>query len=998
VTNNCTKPDEIVGGSTPYDTATGTYDTWNPCLSSTTHEPSTVKADILACTQPAREMFPESASPVNQNGWDTIAAAKDIDDQSAATSLWSGNGGNGSDGVIWGDLQTPIPQNNDGTDPAQNMKKVDSYDVQVAYSTPGDHNDVSAYTTGQLATTSPPPDATTWYKDLTTTDKYNNGGGAELKLTISGGPSCYIHLPNGLHGAELDPSHPVVGSPVKIDLINGCDPLNINNKNGDGVYVDSVGAGFPCGTAADWAAAPNSSGTTGATNGQPLPPCTTTPDTMINHPEYVNLMKGTFNVTAPATVTNKNDASLAFMNGMNFDVSWDGRPSPPFPGGCDRSLPGVQFIFGGFSTVAWGTTATHSSFNELCASRQDQFPNWDNDPACAADPNSATCYSSATAPGHNLGIAIYGMSEDSAGTPPTLALNSQNITNADTAYTYDSADSAPSSGPIWTNTDWSTPTGSNFANPDPTNGHPQQMSAIFTSQGWSQSEVAFYLPTNIVGTGANQIPPGSLITHADVTVYHREGQVIGSTPANSTTPGPCAFPVVTNAVWSTGNQGTITYTLSNPINMKVGDPVSVWNANQNGYKQAGIAIATISADKMTFSVTHTGSNPGAWTGGGVVPQPLPKVLPAGCSLSSSAGDISSVNLKISPSANVNSGSNAYASSIWSTKASNSKVNNGQGLPPCTAYSPPDANTSVGAFPSNPSNLTDYQPGPNSVSTGPSGNACPFTWGNINSTIDHPDSTGEDWSFQRDLTDDMSSPEAWAGAKVEYMVATKQNADLKEADLSGIVFNIQYRAGSPTPRPIEGCATTRTAWPNGYLVPYTSATGYKGVAQAQKGYDWLDYDWGTINSTGAKPFQTDDAYGNNSGNSSQTGGAGDAQDCALLLIDNGGGSSTKFHVSGVIYAPSAAIDMTANNNDASWATDGITVRQLSALRWQNNGNTPAVGGDPEPRTNRQFTIEVCRHSTGCTAGNIVLKEVVVIDDQAQQNIGYAVDIASSVQNQ
>jgi hypothetical protein len=123
---------------------------------------------------------------------------------------------------------------------------------------------------------------------------------------------------------------------------------------------------------------------------------------------------------------------------------------------------------------------------------------------------------------------------------------------------------------------------------------------------------------------------------------------------------------------------------------------------------------------------------------------------------------------------------------------------------------------------------------------------------------------------------------------------------------------------------------------------------------------------------------------------------------MQIVNGGytGGSLNKFHLNGLIYAPSAALDFTANDNDASWTTDGIVSRQLSALKWANNGDTPAVGGDPSPRNPRKVTIYVCKKGSNCSAGNIQSKVYVwfVDYDDGSISVGHTVDIVSWLRNQ
>jgi hypothetical protein len=1013
ISSGCAPPDEMVGGSpgtlwnlcktdgspiatipgTPYPDLTQPYDT---------------KVGISNCLQPPRTMTPELVTP--QNGpFSNVPAGVLIDDQSTATSICTTNKcSHGSGTLQFGDLQTPIPSDYNPLDVTQNVSTLKLLTFNLAYDTPGSKLDLNTY--ANSATPPDPNEVGSWYKD-SGNDNYANGPGAEVEFQIQGGASCYLHLPNGPHGALDD--HTTQGLPVDIDMSHGCDPAYINNAkttnypNGDGVWVDAVGSSFPCGgSQTDWT---TDKYFQSGVHPSPTPSCwTNAPKDFITRPDLANTLRATFIVSASNTSSGSdtNHTTLAYVNGADFTVQWYGRPAPEFPGGCDRTLPGTQFIFGGAAKIAWGTAASRSMFAELCASRQDLFPTKGSDntpvPGAGYQYQSSFCSSGpscdfTTGNGHNFGIAVYGMTEDAAGTPPTIDTSNGTGKWAPSNFSYNAADTTQTGGPTFVNYDGSTISGNvaNLANPtDPT----KQISAIWNSSSWGTSTFSYNLPTNLIGYGAGQIPPGAFITQAQVIAYHREGYVQQTYPQNSIV-GACGYPKISTA---SNASATNTYTFAQDVvngapHFTVGQKVWVGGAPQNGYNVANMAITAVSAPNggpYTVSVGGAG-NVGAWQlpAGGAQPAimmtgPLPKTLPNGCTLApnpvNASDGFNSVNVKIVPG-NPGAGSNAYSASTWNTKG-NGPIDGGIGFPLCTDYtaapsSPGDGYT-YNQFPQAGGNVsTDYTTGTNTV-TGAAG-ACPFTWGNINSTIVGADSTGEDWTLQRDLTDAMSTPEGWNGAEVQLTVAAAKTTTLKESDFSGLKLLITYRgpaaASQYQPRPLMGCATTRTPWPNGYLVPSVA----NNVSQAAPGYDWLDHDWGTKVSTGGSAFLTDDAYGNDSANPGGTGGTADQQDCALVQVINGSslqGATIKFHLGGMIYAPSAALDLNANDNDASWTADGIVARHLTALRWKNNGDTPAVGDDPSPRNNRSFTIYVCRAGTNCSGtGNTLSKVYVVIQD-------------------
>lgn len=1019
INTGCTGPDELVGGM-PQG--------WTACASAS-------KADVIACQQPEKVMTPGSFTKVNGGTWQLISRGSAIDDKSTETDI---NPANPKDTVEWNNLQTSIPEDITPTDAGQNIQSVTSFKIEVAYNAPGDANNQTAIDRGLPL----PDDPANFYSDVPS-DDYHNGAGPELQLTMPGGPLCYIHLPLGAHGA-FDKDHAGTTPPVTIDLSRGCSPATINKNINDPlnrVVVDHAGASFPCGDSSDW---PSQASLWPSGVAPAVPGCAKNiaagQQTFASRPDDINQMKFDFVAQTP-------NAAPEFVNGLDVKVSWIGRPSPAFPGGCDRTKAGTQFILGGYAKINWTADGTHNMFAELCASKQSSFPNWDNDPACAADPNGAACFNVTTNPknGQDFGIAIYGMTEDAANAltypqtlntsdtndpttdssaMPTTTAGSQGTSPPSASYSYDTTNST-TTGAIWTNTDGSSPgKTSNWANPSATpasNPGKDELSALFYQSSWQKSTLSYNLPTNLVGSGPNQIPPGSTITHASMTAYHREGDW------NETTPGACGTPVITNTTfWAKGNASNpnkgvspteryyyttpissadntafnaeVTALKNHPGNGSYYFLVNIGGVTPVSWNQQGALVSNVGSDAggNYFDVLETGVSPGAFVSSGWVVMPLPKTLPTGCTLKN-VGDFGAVNVKITPANSNSYGSDAFKSQIW-LSAQNS-VNHGNGIPPCTDYTaqPVDPPNTSNEFPTVTGQTTDYPPGKNLV-TGYAKGACPFTWGNINSTMDAPDSTGEDYTAQRDLTDSLNSPEAWSGANVQWQLTqVATNSAVKEADFMGIVFEITYRTTSQ-PRPLAGCTTTRAMWPNGDLVPDNTTVGFKGIAQAARGYDWLDSDWGSTR-TGANytALTPDDAYGNDSASPGGTGGLGDTNDCALMYVGNTSGRFIKFHANGMLYAPSAAMELSGNDNDASWSTDGIVVRHLSALRWINNGDVAAVGDDPQPRNNRMITIEVCPAGSNCTSGSITLKELVVIDDQHGDDIGHAIDTVSTQRN-
>ncbi len=66
-----------------------------------------------------------------------------------------------------------------------------------------------------------------------------------------------------------------------------------------------------------------------------------------------------------------------------------------------------------------------------------------------------------------------------------------------------------------------------------------------------------------------------------------------------------------------------------------------------------------------------------------------------------------------------------------------------------------------------------------------------------------------------------------------------------------------------------------------------------------------------------------------------------------------------HILGAVYAPTAAFAFSGKDNAASFVTDGIVARHVSAVRWTDPGSTeiPAFGGGSgRPRLPRSVVLE------------------------------------------
>jgi hypothetical protein len=319
------------------------------------------------------------------------------------------------------------------------------------------------------------------------------------------------------------------------------------------------------------------------------------------------------------------------------------------------------------------------------------------------------------------------------------------------------------------------------------------------------------------------------------------------------------------------------------------------------------------------------------------------------------GEITGRQLFVTPGS-IATGSNNYQGSTWSTNA-NTNVNSGGGMP---AAGDPTAG------------YTTFVCGDNTASVLFAPN-----W-----------DCGGDWTMQRDLTKSLSTPEALQGAQFTWSVTPNSTANIHFAAVDAIVLDVTYRPTGAL-RPLRGCMTTRTqkiqttylpASANASTTDASNGTSWNFLAT---GYDWFDADWGVNKNVPTISTASDDAYGNDSGNPNN-GSAGDNNDCAAIAIRNASSWPMKFHASGMLYLPSAALLLTGYDNDAAWASQGIVARQVSALRWQSGGTIPAVGDPAPPTSDRQVVITVCRPgysatsgggAVPCTAPNIALRATV-----------------------
>lgn len=198
----------------------------------------------------------------------------------------------------------------------------------------------------------------------------------------------------------------------------------------------------------------------------------------------------------------------------------------------------------------------------------------------------------------------------------------------------------------------------------------------------------------------------------------------------------------------------------------------------------------------------------------------------------------------------------------------------------------------------------------------------------------------DWPVERVLGrgNHLNTPARLSGADLEVEFQSSTAAGDRLVEVDSIELRVEYRPARSL-RPLRGCLTTRVA------------------------------DLSTVEAVGVDRDFTgsaDAAY--IAGNSIATG---DHQACPLVVIENG----PKLHVAGSIFAPTAALDMRGDDNDAPYALGGVVARHITIFRNTNARQHPAFGGGGEfQRLDREMTFRA--YDAG---GRLLATQHVVCDD-------------------
>jgi hypothetical protein len=217
---------------------------------------------------------------------------------------------------------------------------------------------------------------------------------------------------------------------------------------------------------------------------------------------------------------------------------------------------------------------------------------------------------------------------------------------------------------------------------------------------------------------------------------------------------------------------------------------------------------------------------------------------------------------------------------------------------------------------------------------------------------------------RALVDSLSTPEAWNGAQVQVSYIGNAGSTNKMAWVDGVELTVYYRPPG-TVRPLSGCLTTRAGHN-----PYANAEWNNTATSPATRLVGVDTDWGARTQTVGL---SDSAY--TSGTATT-----DVESCALIRMLSSQTSGVKLHVRGMIYAPTAALDLNGKDNEAPFVTDGIIARHITTWRWRTGHPTNAFGQDIGDRNDRQVWLYVKQN------GTTIARELVDIDDGEGSSFG------------
>lgn len=191
-------------------------------------------------------------------------------------------------------------------------------------------------------------------------------------------------------------------------------------------------------------------------------------------------------------------------------------------------------------------------------------------------------------------------------------------------------------------------------------------------------------------------------------------------------------------------------------------------------------------------------------------------------------------------------------------------------------------------------------------------------------------------FRTDVSDDSSlSPNlrtsnALNGATVTLTVSG--NAGAKGSIIEGLEIEVEYRPPG-TLRPLRGCMTTRL----GYSAATSNLADFRGISPI--------HNWGPYVTS------TDNAFVDDTGEK-------DVYACALMNVQSdSSGLGTRLHISGTVFAPTAALQFTGNDNNTSLVTDGVLARHISVLRYRDDGDGIGFGGGSGIERTRTVIVQV-----------------------------------------
>jgi hypothetical protein len=696
------------------------------------------------------------------------------------------------------------------------------------------------------------------------------GGWSRREVTFGNvGAECTTILPTGNFQA---------GSELEFDLTNGC-PTTARS----GATTYSV-------TGTRW-------GTTGTF---PENDCTPSPCVTSWTPPQVNVLDARLKFQL------NNNSAVAIgieVNGAALATSWQGPPSPSFPGACDPQRGGTQFIFGGRTQMRFD--------NDALLSPNDNEGVWLD--LCA----DATWTKSAYGP------AVIGLT-DHAG----FALDKDGR-KLNGGYTDDGVFDVAAANPArHISTDAIVPAREavccgSVAQPWRTDPDPTVDNTPYNPGLPTERLVDMQPPI----TSTNKT---SFLWNWDPTNPNRPGWATSGVHVNAMINGTALKQEALHeiledddlAYMETGpnwTSGTVQVTFNLPKNVIPAG--SFVDRVEIRFKHAEQDVANL---KVRLSpATNNGNFGSAW-----VSEAGPTGARQGASWPRDTA------MQLSPGTNTIDGiPTTNNADVWTT------WKYGRFLAPL-ADADADVDTLNTKFDPTGTPYTTVDGSGNPVETSdvdPTGN----NWDDANAYTRR--SLNPNWANERLLGDDsrmgtvealFGGPSSPAGAQVQISAIPKTGTTGAKLKIDMLTIRVEYRPPG-TLRPLRGCLTTRSgrAWQTAQT-NFVQPPQNTNNASPRDSYIAIgtDRDWSARTDGGDDGVVSDEGY------TSDKVGQSDGAACGLIVMNG-----PRFHVDGSLYAPNAAVDLVGNDNDAPYASNTVIARQFTATRWKNSFDTPTLGG-------------------------------------------------------